>query len=283
MRLALGYVALVAAALVVLLPGRAAAAPFEPNPCLDLVQAETLLCPDMTMSTPFSINLDVRSYKGHKLLRSANSINSVGDGPVELRGFRSGVRTMKARQRIYRTDGFVREVETGARLVFHYVPNFGGNYWKFRDAAQFELWRLDSAGVRTKRVRIGEKAIYCLRDLARTRGYLSGAPTTQVYPACNKDRRKQAVTLGTSVGWSDIYPARYYEQYVDITGLAAGCYAYVQIADPDNRIYELNETNNSSQAIVRLPYKGGARGCKAAPLPGKAEPPPTAPPPTAYP
>ena len=38
-----------------------------------------------------------------------------------------------------------------------------------------------------------------------------------------------------------------------MTGLR-GCFAYVHIADPKNRIWELDEENNSSQVIVRLPF-----------------------------
>ena len=35
-----------------------------------------------------------------------------------------------------------------------------------------------------------------------------------VYPACNQDPAASASTLGTSVGWSDIYPADYDRQWV---------------------------------------------------------------------
>jgi hypothetical protein len=242
-------------------PARAAA---PANPCLDPAQIQNLLCPDLVMSAPFNIYLDKRSIKGKKLLRSANSINNVGEGPAEIRGTRSGRYRMNAVQRVYRVDGQRLEIDTGAQLRFHYVPRFGGWYWKFNHTAQFELWRLDGAGMRIRRVRTGEKTIYCLRDLAHTRPGMLDSPDNAVYPHCNQDRRKQAVTLGTSVGWSDVYPANYYEQYINIGGLKAGCYAYVHVADPDNHIYELNESNNSSQTILRLPFKGGARGCKAA-------------------
>ena len=72
------------------------------------------------------------------------------------------------------------------------------------------------------------------------------------------------MTLGTSVGWADIYPPAYPEQWIDVTGLR-GCFAYVHIADPENGIYESNEDNNEAQAIVRLPYRSAvARGRAAA-------------------
>jgi hypothetical protein len=71
------------------------------------------------------------------------------------------------------------------------------------------------------------------------------------------------VTLGTSIGWADIYPPAYPEQWIDVTGLR-GCFAYVHIADPENGIYESDEDNNEAQVIVRLPFRAGERrrGCR---------------------
>jgi hypothetical protein len=45
-----------------------------------------------------------------------------------------------------------------------------------------------------------------------------------------------------------------------VTGLR-GCFAYVHRADPENRIWEINEGNNDSQRIVRLPWRGAHGGC----------------------
>ena len=49
-------------------------------------------------------------------------------------------------------------------------------------------------------------SIACLRDLERTKP-MSRSPGHRVYPGCNQDPGRQRVRLGTSVGWSDIYPA----------------------------------------------------------------------------
>ena len=73
-------------------------------------------------------------------------------------------------------------------------------------------------------------------------------------------RGKRKVTLGTSVGWSDVYPPTYPEQWIDVTGLR-GCFAYRHVADPGNGIFESNERNNSSAVTVRLPYRSGAQRC----------------------
>jgi hypothetical protein len=251
-----------AAIIAVVLATGAPAAPsprarLDPNPCIG-PEAGKLRCPDLVIKRPHGLYAE--HAHGRTLLRGGNSIDSVGRGPAELHGVRSSARYMRARQRIYKVGGGRIGVNTGARLQFK-LAHLHKHWWKFFHAARFELWRLDSTGHRKKRVRIGPKVSYCLRDLERTRPRLKGSPRHFHYPACNTFPGTQQVTLGTSVGWSDIYPPAYPEQWIDVTGLR-GCYAYVQIVDPLNGIYESNEDNNEAQVIARLPWKGaGNRGC----------------------
>jgi hypothetical protein len=112
-------------------------------------------------------------------------------------------------------------------------------------------------------VRIGPKLRFCLRDLARVRGIvLPGTPARRVYGACNQTATKQEVTLGTSVGWADVYPAAYPGNFIDVTGLR-GCFVVLHRADPERHILELDETNNVSAKVVRLPFEPGPQGCPA--------------------
>ena len=71
-------------------------------------------------------------------------------------------------------------------------------------------------------------------------------------PGTPASARRTRVTLGTSVGWSDIYPATYHQNWIDVTGLR-GCYAFFHVADPKNHIREYNEKNNRGRVYVRLP------------------------------
>lgn len=240
--------------------GAGAAAPHREkrdNPCLDReVRGERgLLCPDLRMRPPFDIELD-RTPAGIPVLRAANSIDSVGDGPAELRGARTGRLSMDARQRVQRQGGGHATFETGARLTFKLIPE-QGRYWKFRDAARFELWLLDGDGERKRRVEVGKKQIYCLRDLQHTHPKLSRSPKHRVYESCSQDREAERVKLGTSVGWSDVYPYSYHEQFVHVDRIPArGCYAYVHIADPRNGVFELDEENNEASTVVFLTERG---------------------------
>lgn len=243
-----------------IIPGPAGA--LGPNPCLDAERRASLLCPDLVMKKPFGLQLDRKVKRGRVVLRAGNSIDNVGLGPAELHGTRMSRSFMRGRQRIYRRQGGRLGIFTGARLFFKFVSG-QQRYWKFHNAAAFELWRVNAQGERTRLERRGPKVSYCLRDLSHTRAAKPRSPKSFVYPACSTDPEKRKVTIGTSVGWSDVYPPSYPEQWVDVTGLR-GCFAYRHIADPLNGIYESNERNNSASVTVRLPYRRGEQRCPGA-------------------
>src|SRR4051794_23854440 len=224
------------------------APPPPANPCLG-PEAPRLLCPDLVMSPPGDVH--VERTRGRLLVHATNAIDNHGSGPAELRGHRTGRVTMKAVQVIHRKGGGKTVVRTGAHLGFKAVPG-QGHYWKFRYAARFELWKVDSHDQPVKLVRVGEKQYYCLRDLDHTKRHMTRSPHHRVYPGCNQDAGKRKVTLGTSVGWSDVYPSTYNEQYVDATRLR-GRFMFVHRADPRNGIWEINEENNASGTILKLP------------------------------
>lgn len=231
--------------------------PVAPNPCMG-PDAAALLCPDLQMAPPREM---FTSKGGGKiLLHATNDIRSRGEGPLEVRGTRISKRQMSVRQAIHRRSGKPKLFDTNARLAFYDIPG-QGPYWKFHFAALFEVWSLDSAGNRLERVRKGPKVNYCFRDLERTKPS-ARSPREMVYPACSQDPRKRKRTLGTSVGWSDIYPSTYYQNWINVKGLR-GCFDFVLTADPQNNLYENDEANNAGSRRIRLPAtnKGEVRGC----------------------
>jgi len=221
------------------------------NPC-DGEGAADLRCPDLRMGDPTDLYAQVGGRR--TVLRAANRIQNVGEGPMELRGRRKRplrAFRMDVTQAIRKSGGGYLLRKTDGELFFKPIPG-QYRYWKFVDAASLEIWSLDDAGKPAKMVRRSPKQVYCLRDLLRMADPPRGTPRGQVYPACNQDPDKRRVTLGTSVGWVDRYPAQYYQQYVDVTGLK-GRFAYVMTADPKNRLAESDEDNNSSSVTVTLP------------------------------
>ncbi len=223
------------------------------------VKRRHLRCPDLVMSAPRELHIDRSTHPGRVLLRATSSIDNHGMGPLELRAHRIGRHRTVVYQAVYDRRGRAHLFRSAARLVFKYVSgerygygNVGAaSYWKLRHAAAFELWSLDAHGHAERLVRRGPKVDYCLRDLFRTRPSRR-SPAALVYPGCSQDPRMRRDVLGTSVGWSDVYPYEYPEQWIDVTGLR-GRFAYVQIADPDHLLRESHNRNDVSETYITLP------------------------------
>ena len=82
-------------------------------------------------------------------------------------------------------------------------------------------------------MRVGPKVDYCLRDLVNAAASWRSPGSDAVYPGCSQNpRHPSGDVLGTSVGWSDVYPYEYPEQWIDVSGYLHGRFAYVQVVDP---------------------------------------------------
>lgn len=227
------------------------------NPCAG-PQAKELLCPNLRIAPPSELYVE-RTGDGHVLLRATSDVRSRGKGPMELRGRRNGWHSMRVNQRIYKVGGGHITVRSRATLHFTDVgAYFGGSYWKVHQLAHFDLLRVRKDDSLGPVVRTSPKLNYCLRDLERTRpGRRS--PSYRHYPGCNQDPYIHRDRLGTSVGWSDIYPAAYSKQWINVAGLR-GCFVYRMTVDPKHHLFESNENDNTSHVRVRLPYPGHT-GC----------------------
>ncbi len=246
-----------AAAFGTLAAAPAASAAEAENPCAG-PQAKALLCPNLRIGPASEMHLQ-DGGRGRQLLRATSDVRSRGRGPIELRGRRNGWRTMRTVQRIYRAGGGRLDVRSRATLRFTGVgAYFGGFYWKVHQLARFDLRRVGPDGELGGIVRTSPKLNYCLRDLELTRPGRR-APNNRHYPGCNQNPYQDRVTLGTSVGWSDIYPAPYDKQWINVAGLR-GCFAFEMIVDPQELLFESNEEDNTSVRTVRLPFTGET-GC----------------------
>jgi lysyl oxidase len=239
--------------LAALAPPPAASGAEVENPCIG-PGAQGLLCPNLRIAKPSELYVE-RTGDGHVLLRATSDVESRGRGPMELRGRRNGWHSMRVNQRIYKAGGGHITVATRVTLRFTNVGAYwGGAYWKVHQLAHFDLLRVRGDGSLGPVVRTSPKLNYCLRDLERTRpGRRS--PSYRHYPGCRQDPYIDHDVLGTSVGWSDIYPAAYSKQWIDVAGLR-GCFAYRMTVDPKEVLFESNENDNTSQVLVRLPYPG---------------------------
>src|SRR6476469_5262358 len=178
----------------------------------------------MTMPTRLVVR---RTSGGRALLLMDNYLYNRGPGRVQFRGHRSERYRMDAVQLVDRSGGRAPiPVQTGAKLTWKYVDSRRGTFWKFQNAARFELWRLNAEGRRVRLLRFGPKLDYCLRDLFRF-------------------GRGATVRRG---------PYTYPQNWVDVTGLR-GCHVIIHRADPLNHVLETNEDDNTNHKVVRLPYR----------------------------
>jgi len=220
------------------------------------------LRPDLrTMHIPAD-QLYVDSSEGPTLLHLSNEVADRGVGPLELRpraehgedcnhnGDPSDDRHVS--QILYRDkngDGvYERKIDTGVKRVpagcRYYHPEHG--HYHFDDFARYQLRDPDTDAV----VASATKISFCLLDGYHVRPGLPGSPSNSQYTGSGRFAI-DGIT-GMSVGWADLYSAFLFGQWIDVTGVAQGQYCLVATTDPDNRLEELDDTNNAHRTLIDL-------------------------------
>lgn len=217
-------------------------------------RAPVRLLPDLQILPIASVSLE--RGPGIRRVRFTTTIGDHGDGVLELLprredcdgdGDPSNDRT--AYQRIYvDTNGnglFDRDVDrhgTAAAvgcMLFHPAHN----HWHFQDFARYELFAGPSSGPRVAKA---EKVSFCVRDsVSAWTG--PGHPAAPYYGECSRSS-----TMGLSVGWADLYGWELQGQALDVRGLPTGRYCLVATADPDDRLTESDEMDNTTSASLRI-------------------------------
>jgi hypothetical protein len=104
---------------------------------------------------------------------------------------------------------------------------------------------------------------------------LPGSPPLAHYSTCLADS-----TVGISVGWRDVYLASLPGQVLDIEGVPDGNYCVAVTSDPDGRLLESDDSNNTSRRGVLLAggtVSDSAAGCDPTYRPPQATPAPVQP------
>ncbi len=178
---------------------------------------------------------------GDELIFSTLTWNS-GDAQLEVVarevGTNNGSDVRNVSQFVYNDDGTYIEHHAG---TFEYHPAHA--HFHFEKYAIYTLKRVDSPG---QSDRIGSKTTFCIIDTNRINRRLPGAPKRPVYRSCNKDFQ------GMSVGWGDEYGSYLAGQEIDITNLPVGDYSLTIEVDPNNRLLETNENNNTSCVLLHI-------------------------------
>ena len=205
------------------------------------------LLPDFDQRAPFRLTV-----VGTKL-GFASATDNVGDGPVWVRGSRPApVGAMRAQQLVRMSDGTVRTYEDAGRLRYTFSPSH--THWHLLDFQRYELRTLDGDLVVRDR-----KSGFCLADhygLARRR--VQAFTGGRFYGNCAASNPGAlSVEQGTSIGFTDLYPAHFHGQSLELRGVPAGIYVLVHRANPTLQLEEIDYTNNAGSLRIRLTWQGG--------------------------
>jgi hypothetical protein len=213
--------------------------------------------PDMRTVVPQHLQV-VNPAKGTKreVLRFSNGVANMGDGPWRMRPeFPLGdiTQPQKAVQELLNsTDSSGGVVYEKVVSQFEYHPTH--NHWHIDGIALFEVRASLGHAAGAGRKDIGGvvggnsiKTTFCLIDWVRYEGNSNtGKKTDRVYFDC------AGAYQGVSVGWVDQYHQATDGQELDLTGLAAGYYYLVSVANPDGVFLEKSTSNNRAWVFFEL-------------------------------
>ena len=217
------------------------------------------LPPDMDQRTPS--DLTIQSSAGRYLLGFTSASDNIGIGPLAIVASRpsTAVPTMPASQRVRVSGGGVRTYSGIGALRF--VIAYPHEHWHLMDFQRYELRRAsDNALVVRDR-----KSGFCLADhWGHILGYLPGKPSRPVFRSnCGQHEPGSLdVAEGTSVGYTDRYPAFFHGQNLDVTNVPAGTYVLVHRTNPSLTLRELRYENNAASVLISLTRPDGRPSVK---------------------
>jgi hypothetical protein len=223
----------------------AAQAPKDLEPALDQLQSTTNCYPE-----------EIVELGAKRCLRFDQVVANYGKGPFELRLDMDQLLTDKQiRQRVYRTDGSFldRKADT-----YEFHPAHA--HFHYKNFAVSTLWAADGDGRKKGRrpVRTGKKNGFCMIDVEnRWFGRQGDGSRNYYFPRCNLPTETDPnghhiMVNGISPGWADVYNWYLADQFIDIAGVADGCYVLQTEGDPHNTIIESNERDNVASSLIKL-------------------------------
>ena len=208
--------------------------------------------PDLVQRQPSGLVLE-QTARNHWLLGFTSRVDNRGPGILWIRASRArGSGVMSVRQLVQLTGGGRRVDDASGELKYvnaaphHHWHFLGFDHYELRSAFDFEL-----------RVR-DYKSGFCIADHWGTAiGVPHGPP--RFLGDCKQYRPEaRAVVEGSSVGYTDRYPAFFHGQQLDITKVPAGRYWLVHRANEDFHLRETSYSDNAASILIRLRWRAGA-------------------------
>jgi len=196
------------------------------------------LRPNLRALPPSDLSIIPNADTGNPELRlSATSWNS-GSGPLELVPGPGGQAGQDVYQRLYTQGGGFTDHLAGT-FIFHEAHN----HFHFERYAVYTLRPVDAPGASQRQ---SYKTSFCVMDTTKVDARLPGAPKKAGYATCG------AVVQGMSVGWGDTYGWHLAGQAIDLTGNPDGKYELMVAFDPENRLLETNDGDNTACVLLQI-------------------------------
>ncbi len=211
------------------------------------------LYPNLVQRPPSGLLITAGAL-GRWLLGFTSMVDNRGPGILWIRGTRHGnSHVMDVEQLVTIEGGATRVLPESGEL--HYTVAPPHYHWHFLG---FDHYELRSAGAYTLLVR-DHKSGFCIADhYGIAQGVPHGPPRflsdcEQFHPEA------RFVEEGSSVGYTDRYPANFHGQNLDITNVPAGNYWLVHRANPDFHLRETHYGDNAASLLIRITWPGGHR------------------------
>ena len=188
-----------------------------------------------------------------------------GTSPLLVDGFRrTGTQLMDAYQYFFDANG--NQVGSVPAGTMEWDPREGHKHWHFTDFAQYNL--LDAT--KSLAVRSGKEA-FCLANTDAVDYTIANAKwrpeNTDLSTSCGADT-VVAVREVLDIGNGDTYSQSRPGQSFEVTDLPNGTYYIQVLANPANKLAELDTTNNSALREIVLGGTPSARTLTVPPLNG---------------
>jgi Lysyl oxidase/WD40-like Beta Propeller Repeat len=215
------------------------------------------LRPDLDQRAPRDLSIVTVTQPRHRafLLGFTSASDNVGEGPLSIVASRPshGVFTMQAAQRVRLAGGGVRSYRGVGFLRFVIAPPH--RHWHLMDFQRYELRRASDHRVLVR----DRKSGFCLADHWGAAGNVPGKPRRPRFMSNCGQGQPAALQIheGTSVGYTDRYPAHFHGQNLDVTRVRAGTYVLVQRSNASLQLRELRYENNAGSLRIRLTWPRG--------------------------
>ena len=209
------------------------------------------LFPNLVQRPPSGLVV-MRILNGHWLLGFTSMVDNRGPGALWITGHRVGRSTvMQVEQLVHLAGGGVRTLPHSGEL--HYTnapPHF---HWHFLG---FDRYELRSAKTFTLLVR-DHKSGFCIADHYGIAPGIRHGPPRFLGDCAQFQPKARFVEEGSSVGYTDRYPAFFHGQNLDITKVKAGLYWLVHRANSDFHLREEHYDDDTASLLIRIAWHHG--------------------------